>query len=77
MMKKIISVYPQLEFDEMMEIARVLSKDMYYARVDLYIVRHQVLFGEITMYPTSGFCLFGDPQTDVMLGDWIKLPTDE
>ena len=65
------------EFDEMMEIARVLSKDMYYARVDLYIVRHQVLFGEITMYPTSGFCLFDDPQTDAMLGDWIKLPTDE
>ncbi len=65
------------EFDEMMEIARILSKDMYYARVDLYIVRHQVLFGEITMYPTSGFCLFDDPQTDIMLGEWIKLPTDK
>lgn len=65
------------EFDEMMEIARNLSRDMYYARVDLYIVRHRVLFGEITMYPTSGFCLFDDPNTDIMLGEWIKLPTDK
>ena len=49
---------------------------MYYVRVDLYLVHHQILFGEITMYPTSGFCLFGNPETDLMLGEWIHLPTD-
>ena len=64
------------ELDEMLRIARILSKDMYYARVDLYIIRHQIKFGEITMYPTSGFSLFDNPETDILLGDWIHLPTD-
>lgn len=65
------------EFEAMMKIARILSKNMYYARVDLYLVHHQILFGEITMYPTSGFCKFDNPDTDIMLGKWIHLPTDE
>ena len=64
------------ELDEMLRIARILSKGMYYARVDLYIIRHQIKFGEITMYPTSGFCLFDNPETDILLGNWIHLPTD-
>ena len=64
-------------FEEMMEIARILSKDMYYARVDLYLIHHQILFGEITMYPTSGFSRFENMETDIMLGKWIHLPIDE
>ena len=64
------------ELDEMLRIARVLSKDMYYARIDLYIIHHQIKFGEVTMYPTSGFGLFDNPETDILLGSWIHLPTD-
>lgn len=62
---------------EMLEIARVLSKDMIYARIDLYSVDDSVKFGEITMYPTSGFCVFDDPNTDILLGKWIRLPIEQ
>ena len=64
-------------FDEMLEIARKLSKDMYYARVDLYVIREKIKFGEITMYPAAGFRRFDDPATDLMLGKWLHLPIDE
>ena len=64
-------------FDEMMKIARILSSNMPYARIDLYSIGNTVKFGEITMYPTSGFCLFDDFQTDIQLGEWIRLPIDE
>ena len=64
------------ELREMLEIARVLSKNMIYARIDLYAVHEAVKFGEITMYPTSGFDIFDDPETDITLGKWMKLPID-
>ena len=63
-------------FEEMMGIAKKLSKDMYYSRIDLYVVDGLIKFGEITMYPTSGFCAFADLKTDQLLGQWIKLPVD-
>ena len=61
-------------YGEMYEIAKLLSKDMYYARVDLYSMNHSVKFGEITMYPTSGFSPFEKMETDYLLGSWIALP---
>ena len=64
-------------FEEMMGIARTLSRDMLYARIDLYIIDAAIKFGEITMYPTSGFSLFDDPNTDITLGEWIRLPLDQ
>ena len=63
-------------FDEMIEIAKVLSRNTFYSRIDLYVVGNSVKFGEITMYPTSGLCPFDDPKTDIILGNWIKLPID-
>ena len=63
-------------FDEMMEIARILARGMIYARIDLYSTDREVKFGEITMYPTSGFAPFGDIRTDYLLGSWIRLPNE-
>ena len=64
-------------FEEMLGIAKTLAKDMYYARVDLYSMNHNVKFGEITMYPTSGFSPFEKMETDNLLGSWIRLPVKE
>ena len=64
------------QLNELLEIAHVLSKDMFYARIDFYIINEKVKFGEITMYPTAGFCKFNKYETDVLLGSWIKLPID-
>ncbi len=61
--------------DEMLNLSRILSKDMYYARIDFYSENSQVYFGEITLYPTGGFSTFSEHDVDLELGSWIKLPT--
>lgn len=65
------------KLDEMLSIAERLSKDMYYARIDLYHVNGKIYFGEITLYPTGGFSTFTRHEDDLLLGSYIKLPTDD
>lgn len=64
-------------FDKMIECSRILSRNMYYSRIDFYSVEDRLLFGEITMYPTGGLAPFGKMETDFLLGEWIKLPVDK
>ena len=59
--------------DKMLEFAALLSKKMYFARIDFYNVGQQIYFGEITLYPTSGFSTFADRSDDLRLGRWIHL----
>jgi len=61
---------------KMIQIARELSKNMYFARIDLYNINGKIYFGEITMYPTSGFSSFDSYEDDLILGSWLKLPCD-
>lgn len=61
---------------KMIEIAKIFSKDFYFARIDLYNVDGQIYFGEITFYPASGFDQDLTESTDYMLGSKLKLPTD-
>lgn len=56
------------------KIARQLSKDFPYARVDLYDVGEQIYFGEITLFPGSGFGSFTPDEWNEKLGDLINLP---
>ena len=60
--------------DRMIEIAKDLSKDFLFARIDLYNIDRQIYFGEITLSPNSGF----DPdikyETDLMFGERLKIP---
>ena len=65
------------KINEMLSIAKTLSKGMYYARIDLYYVNGSVYFGEITMYPTGGFSTFTRYEDDLLLGSYIKLPTGD
>jgi hypothetical protein len=60
-------------FDEMIEISKKLSKDIPYIRVDLFEHKEAVYFGELTLYPTSGFENFSDVNHDILLGSWIDL----
>lgn len=62
------------KIDLMMQIARTLSYDMPYARIDLYEQNNSVFFSEITLYPTSGFSTFARYEDDLELGSWIALP---
>lgn len=60
--------------DKMIEIARNLSKDFLFARIDLYNINGTIYFGEITLSPNSGF----DPdikyETDLLFGQKLKIP---
>lgn len=60
--------------DKMIEISKVLSKDISFVRVDLYETEKGIFFGEMTFYPVSGFMDFSNKEDDFLLGSWIKLP---
>ena len=59
----------------MLELARVLSRGLPFARVDLYEVESKIYFGEITLYPAGGFGRFDPPEWDTTLGAWFDLPS--
>ena len=60
--------------DEMLSIARILSKDEIHVRIDLYEVEGKVYFSEKTFFSASGFSKFAKEEYDELIGRWIKLP---
>lgn len=70
--KETISKPEKLE--EMIELAKVLSKGIPFVRIDFYEVSGRVYFGEITFFPASGMEKFIPEEIDKKLGDLIELP---
>lgn len=60
--------------DKMLAIARKLSKDFLFARIDLYNINGHIYFGEITLSPNSGFDADITYETDLMFGNKLKIP---
>lgn len=58
---------------EMMQHAATLSKDLPFARVDLYDVTGKVYFGEITLTPLAGRIAFFTRDILIQLGNLINL----
>lgn len=71
---KNVDINKPKNLDEMIDIAKELSKDFVFARIDLYNVDGRIYFGEITLSPNSGF----DPdikyETDLMFGQKLEIP---
>lgn len=61
-------------FDEMVRLAKILSKDIPFARIDFYEIQGKVYFGEITFYPGCGFEEFHPEEWDEKIGNMINLP---
>ena len=59
--------------DEMLDVARKLSQDFPYVRVDLYSVEGKVYFGELTFYPWSGYVQFTPDEADKRFGRDFEL----
>ena len=59
------------------EIAKKLSKDMPFSRIDLYEIGEKEYFGEITLYPASGFGAFKPDQYNKILGAMLTLPGEK
>ena len=62
------------ELPQMLELARKLSKDIPFLRVDFYIIEHKIYFSELTFFPASGFEKFVPEKWDETLGSWLTLP---
>jgi hypothetical protein len=61
-------------YNEMVKLAEQLAQDIPFARIDFYEMDKQPYFGEITLYPGSGFEEFTPAEWDRKLGDWLELP---
>lgn len=59
---------------KMIEIAKTLSNPFPFARIDLYDVNGNVVFGEITFFPSSGFKGFEPKEYDLVLGNKLIMP---
>jgi hypothetical protein len=57
----------------MKELAKQLSAGTRFLRVDLYEVNGKVYFGELTLYPVSGFGKFTDSNWDKKIGEYLLL----
>ena len=60
-------------FDKMIELAKVLSKDIPHVRVDFYEINGNIYFGELTFYHYSGFTKFNPNEWDEKLGKYIEI----
>ena len=65
---------PEL-FEEMKELAKILSKNIPFVRVDFYCVNHKVYFGELTFFDWAGLRKFDCYETDLKLGSYINIDT--
>lgn len=68
------SVIKPINYDKMLEIAEVLSKEFPHVRVDLYNIDGKIYFGEITFFHGSGYIDFEPDEFDFELGKQFILP---
>lgn len=61
------------DYDNMIELAESLSKDLPQVRVDLYSVNGQTYFGELTLYHGSGYEKFTPDEYGYTFGSYIDL----
>jgi len=62
--------------DEMLEVSKILSKDIRHIRVDFYYVNGKLFFGELTFFDASGYDYYPVEYSD-LLGSWIDLPQEK
>ena len=63
---------PKKIFEKMLDYARILSKDLDYGRIDLYMINKKIYFSEITLTPTSGWLDLYTQEARDLMGQKIK-----
>lgn len=77
---RLISVPKPDMFDEMIELAKILSQDFPHVRVDLYQENGSIYFGELTFFDAGGFAAFQPDEYDYIFGKYFdinKIPKNE
>lgn len=69
--KRDVNKPKQLEL--MIELAKKLSADFVFVRVDFYEVENKVIFGELTFYPGNGLEIFTPRKYDNEIGKFLNL----
>lgn len=64
-------------WEEMIEVAKKLSKGFRHVRVDLYNINGKIYFGELTFFHFCGTEPFEPNEWDLKFGSYLKLPIDE
>ena len=73
--------HPQMPFwvekpkklDEMISIAKKLSNNIPFVRVDLYYINERVYFSELTFTPGRGVGIFTPIEWEYRIGQWITI----
>lgn len=68
-------VRPQL-LEKMLHYASILSKNFPFVRVDFFLPKNKIMFGEMTFYPENGAGRFWPDNFDDILGSYIQLPSN-
>lgn len=66
-----------VNFEKMKELARILSKEIPFLRVDFYEINQKIYFSELTFYPGGGFIPFDPDEYDKVLGKMLELPKEK
>lgn len=61
-------------FEELLTAAKDLSQPFPFVRADFYIFEDNVVFGELTFTPAGGMDTGRLPETDLLMGELLKLP---
>lgn len=60
-------------YENMLEIAKKLSKDFIFVRIDFLHTGRNFYFGEMTFSPFSGFCQMSDKELDRKMSKWLVI----
>ena len=55
---------------QLIKVAEQLSGNLDFVRVDLYNLRERIVFGEMTLYPSAGECVYIPKIWNETLGSW-------
>ncbi len=62
--------------DIIIDLAKKLSQGIPHVRVDFYVIKKQVFFGELTLYHGSGLEKYTPESLNLQLGSYLKLPKE-
>ena len=62
-------------FEEMLDVAKNLSKDFLFVRVDFFLANHRFYFAEFTFTPGAGMMPFNPDKYDLEYGSMLDIST--
>lgn len=62
------------QLEKMLDLARTLTRNLIFARIDFYSINENLYFGEITLCPGCGMIDFHPKEFDEIIGKMLKLP---